>query len=76
MDGVSAAFCHMRVDDRHIFSQPTAEDLDLIDRGGFVRTAAEKLMRLAADGGEDGRIAASALERLYIEHMKLQAEQQ
>ena len=76
VDGVSAAFCHMRVDGRHLFSQPTAEDLDLIDRGGFVRTAAEKLKRLAADGGEDGRIAASALERLYIEHMKLQAEQQ
>lgn len=76
VDGVSAAFCHMRVEDRYLFSQPTAEDLDLIDRGGFVRTAAEKLKQLAADGGEDGRIAASALERLYIEHMKLPAEQQ
>lgn len=76
VDGVSAAFCHIRVEDRHLFSQPTAEDLDQIDRGGFVRVAAEKLKRLAEDGGENGEIAASALERLYIEHMKLQAEQQ
>ena len=75
VDGVSAAFCHMRVDDRHLFSQPTAEDLDRIDRGGFVRMAAEQLRRSAEGGGEDGRIAASALERLYLEHMKLQEEQ-
>ena len=75
VDGVSVAFCHMRVDDRHLFSQPTAEDLDRIDRSGFVRMAAEQLRRLAEDGGEDGRIAASALERLYLEHMKLQEEQ-
>ena len=73
VDGVSAAFCFMRVDDRRLFPQPTAEDLDRIDRGGFVRTAAEELKRLAEEGEGDGGIAAAALERLYIEHMKLQA---
>ncbi len=75
VDGVSAAFCFMRVDDRRLFSQPTAEDLDQIDRGGFVRTAAEELKRLAEEGEGDGGVAAAALQRLYIEHMKLQAEQ-
>ena len=73
MDGVSAAFCFMRFDDRRLFPQPTGEDLDRIDRGGFVRTAAEELKRLAEEGEGDGGIAAAALERLYIEHMKLQA---
>ena len=75
VDGVSAAFCFMRVDDRRLFPHPTAEDLDQIDRGGFVRTAAEELKRLAEKGEGDGDIAAAALQRLYIEHMKLQAEQ-
>lgn len=75
VDGVSAAFCFMRVDDRRLFPQPTAEDLDRIDRGGFVRTAAEELKRLAEEGEGAGGIAATALQRLYIEHRKLQAEQ-
>jgi len=76
VEGVSAAFCFMRVDDRRLFPRPTAEDLDQIDRGGFVRTAAEELKR-QAEGGSDAErdIAAEALQRLYIEHMKLQAGQ-
>lgn len=74
VEGVSAALCFMRVDDRQLFPQPSAEDLDQIDRGGFVRTAAEALKRQAEEGGETEReIAAEALQRLYIEHMKLQA---
>lgn len=77
VNGVSAAFCFLRVDDRRLFPQPTAEDLDQIDRGGFVRTAAEELKRKAAEGGEAERaIAAEALQRLYIEHMKLQTGRQ
>ena len=73
-DRVSAAFCFMRVDDRHLFPRPTPEDLDQIDRGGFVRTAAEELKHKAEEGGDAERdIAAEALQRLYIEHMKLQA---
>ena len=75
VDGVSAAFCYLRVDDSRLFPEPTADDLDRIDRGGFVRTAAEELKRLAEEGEGDGGIAAAALQRLYIEHMKLQAEQ-
>jgi DNA repair exonuclease SbcCD nuclease subunit len=76
VDGVSAALCFMRVDDRRLFPQPTQADLDRIDRGGFVRTAAEALKRKAEDGSEQDReIAAEALQRLYVEHMKLQAGQ-
>lgn len=76
VEGVSAAFCYMRVDDQRLFPRPTPEDLDRIDRGGFVRTAAEELKRKAEESSEaESDIAAEALQRLYIEHMKLQAEQ-
>jgi len=75
VDGVSAALCFMRVDDRRLFAKPTAEDLDRIDHGGFVRKAAEKLKQLAEEGEGDGGIAAAALERLFVEHMKLQADE-
>lgn len=76
VEGVSAALCFLRVDDRRLFPHPTAEDLDQIDRGGFVRAAAEELKRQSEEGGDAEReIAAEALQRLYIEHMKLQAGQ-
>ena len=75
-DGVSAAFCLMRIDDDHLFAKPTDRDLDQIDRGGFVRTAAEVLKRRAEDDSDvEQAIASQALQRLFIEHLKLQAEQ-
>lgn len=74
IEGVSAALCFLRVDDRRLFPKPTPEDLDQIDRGGFVRTAAEDLKLLSEEGAETERgIAAEALQRLYVEHMKLEA---
>lgn len=73
VDGVSAALCVLRVDARRLFPSPTAEDLDRIDRGGFVRAAAEELRLLAAGGGAEGALAAEALQKLYVEHMKLEA---
>ena len=74
-DGVSAAFCYMRVDDQQLLPKPTDEDLNQIDRGGFVRVAAEELRTLAEVGDEASITASDALQRLYIEHMKLQAKQ-
>ena len=72
-EGVSAALCFLRVDDRRLFPRPTPEDLDHIDRGGIVRAAAEDLKRQSEEGGDAERaVAAEALQRLYIEHMKLQ----
>ena len=74
VNSVSAAFCFMRIDDGRLVPKPTAADLDQIDRGGFVRKAAEVLKR-KSDNSDDTEcdIAADALQRLYIEHMKLQA---
>ncbi|WP_210241910.1 MULTISPECIES: metallophosphoesterase [Bradyrhizobium] len=76
IEGVSAALCFLRIDDLRLFPRPTAEDLDQIDRGGFVRRAAEELKRQSEELDDETRsIAAQALQRLYVEHMKLQADQ-
>jgi len=74
---VSAAFCYLEVDDGQLFPSPGKEDLDRIDRGGFVRAAADVLMQKAEDMSDpDQEVAALALQRLYVEHMKLQMRSQ
>lgn len=71
VNGVSAAFCFLRVRRERLFSRPTESDLDQIDRGGFVRKAAEILKNRAEEGDE---LAAEALLILFLEHKKLRAE--
>ena len=73
VNGVSAALCFLRVNTERLFPRPTDRDLDQIDQRGFVRTAAEILKSRVDEGDE---LAAEALQRLYIEHMKLMAEKQ
>lgn len=74
-DGVSAALCFLRVDDSRLLPNPTEEDLDRIDKRGFVRTAAENLRRIAEEGTDSEReLAAETLQRLYLEHIKLEVE--
>jgi hypothetical protein len=66
-----AALCHLRLDDRGLLITPSADDLDAIAPGGFVRAAAERLRGLAADPANPEReVAAQALMRLYVEHRK------
>ena len=72
-NGVSAALCFLRVKADRLFPRPTERDLDQIDQGGFVRSAAEILKSRADEGDE---LAAEALQRLYIENMKLMVEEQ
>lgn len=77
VDQVSAAFCYLRVDDERLFPSPSEEDLDQIDRGGFIRTAADTLKEKSEDMSDpEHEIAALALQRLYVEHMKLQTRSQ
>lgn len=77
VEQVSAAFCYLRVDDTRLFPSPSEEDLDQIDRGGFVRTAADVLKQKAEDMSDsEHEVAALALQRLYVEHMKLQTRSQ
>jgi DNA repair exonuclease SbcCD nuclease subunit len=70
--GVGAALRAMRLDDRGIVLEPTEADLDEIDRSGFVRVAADRLKSLQDDapGSEQARLAALALRRLYLEHLR------
>jgi DNA repair exonuclease SbcCD nuclease subunit len=77
VEQVSAAFCYLRVDDDRLFPSPSVEDLDQIDRGGFVRTAADVLKQKSENMSDpEHEIAAMALQRLYVEHMKLQTRSQ
>jgi DNA repair exonuclease SbcCD nuclease subunit len=74
LDDLGAALRFLRIDDRRLYLSPSAEDLDAIAHGGFVRTAAESLRAMADDPEEPARdIAARALLRLYVEHRKLMA---
>ena len=77
VEQASAAFCYLRVDDGRLFPSPSEEDLDQIDRGGFVRTAADVLRQKAENMSDsEHEVAALALQRLYVEHMKLQTRRQ
>lgn len=53
-----------------LFARPTEHDLADIDANGVLRSAAEQLQALSAEGGVEGRRAAAALERLYVEHLR------
>ena len=74
LDDLGAALRFLRVDDTRLYLSPSADDLEAIARGGFVRSAAETLRAIAGDPEEPARdIAARALLRLYVEHRKLMA---
>ncbi|MFG1284289.1 metallophosphoesterase family protein [Xanthobacter autotrophicus] len=55
-----------------LVTRPTDTDLAEIDAFGDLRAAAERLNAMAAEGGSEGRLAAAALERLYVEHHRAQ----
>ncbi len=74
LDALRAAVCWLRVDDDRLYLSPSAEDLEAIAPGGFLRVAALRLRAMADDPDEPAReIAARALLRLYAEHRKLAA---
>lgn len=53
-----------------LVTRPTDTDLAEIDAQGELRVAADRLRTLAAEGGAEGRLAAAALERLYVEQLR------
>jgi DNA repair exonuclease SbcCD nuclease subunit len=74
LDDLGAALRFLRVDEGRLYLSPSADDLQAIARGGFLRAAAETLRAMADDPEEPARdIAARALLRLYVEHRKLMA---
>jgi hypothetical protein len=66
-----ALFRFLDVSDAGLVDEPSEDDLDRIDRGGFVRTAVEWLRARADDPGDGNRdVARLALRLLYVEHVK------
>lgn len=74
LDELAAALRFLRVDDRGLYLRPSAEDLEAIAHGGFVRVAAETLRAMSDDPDEPAReIAERALLRLFAEHRRVSA---
>lgn len=64
---------YLEYDDRKLIAKPNVDDLDRIDRGGFVRAAVEQLRVQAANSDNPEReIASAALLRLYQEHVRME----
>ena len=60
---------YLRVDQAALVAEPSDDDLDRIDRSGFVRVAVERLCARAGDENDPDRaIAKAALIRLYELH--------
>jgi DNA repair exonuclease SbcCD nuclease subunit len=70
--GVGSALRVLRLDDTALLPRPTAADLEAIDHAGFVRSAADTLASRAADAADpDQALAAAAVQRLYVLHMRV-----
>jgi len=65
---------YLDVDASELMTKPTPEDVARIDVQGALASAATSLQARANGGGADAAIAAAALERLYVEVMRLGAE--
>jgi hypothetical protein len=72
LQSVGAAFRGLRFDEASLVLNPTEQDLDEIDHAGFVRVAADRLKALGEDmsNKDQALLAALALKRLYIEHLR------
>ncbi|MFG1243217.1 DNA repair exonuclease [Xanthobacter sp. V7C-4] len=71
-DGLAHELRWLDLDLGGLVTRPTDTDLAEIDAFGDLRAAAERLNAMAAEGGAEGRLAAAALERLYVEHHRAQ----
>jgi DNA repair exonuclease SbcCD nuclease subunit len=65
---------HLDLDTAGLTARPTAQDVARIDVQGALAGAAASLKARAAGPGPDAQIAAAALERLYVEAMRFDAE--
>ncbi len=65
---------HLDLDADGLSARPTAEDVARIDVQGALAGASNALQALAESGGSNSQIAAAALERLYVEAMRFDAE--
>ena len=64
---------HLRCEEEALVARPSEDDLDGIDRAGFVRAAVEELRARADDPHDPEReVARAALLRLYHEHVRME----
>jgi hypothetical protein len=72
LQNIGAALRALRFDESGLTLHPTEQDLDDIDRSGYVRVAADRLQAMAEDptNPRHAQIAALALKRLYVEHLR------
>ena len=69
--GLGSALRALRLDVSELYLKPTTEELEAIDHIGFVRVAADQLAAFADDAANPQReIAAEALQRLYVLHIR------
>jgi hypothetical protein len=62
---------HLEVDTNGLIDDPKSNDIDMLDIGGFVRTAANRLREMAADPTNPRRAAArTALRMMYVDHLR------
>lgn len=73
-DDVAHQLRWLDLDLKQLVIQPTDDDLSAIDAGGVLRTAAERLRKMADADGPDAARAMSALARLYLEQVRAPAE--
>jgi DNA repair exonuclease SbcCD nuclease subunit len=70
-DDLAHALRWLDVEDTDLIAQPTEDDVAAIDIQGTLATAVEKLKARADAGGADRHVAAAALERLYVEAIRV-----
>lgn len=72
LQSVGAALRGLRFNEAGLVLNPSDQDLDEIDRSGFVRVAADRLRVLAGDTANprQAQLARLALRRLYVEHLR------
>jgi DNA repair exonuclease SbcCD nuclease subunit len=69
--GLGSALRYLRLEADQLFAKPSIADLEAMDHVGFVRVAADRLAALAQDSFNPQReLAAEALQRLYVLHMR------
>lgn len=71
LHSVGAGVRALRFDEARLVLNPSDEDLDEIDRAGFIRVAADRLRILTGDtDARRAQLAGLALKRLYVEHLR------
>lgn len=73
-DGLTHEVRWLEVSSSGLIASPTDDDLANIDVQGTLAIVAERLRAQAADGGPSGQIARAALERLYVEALRVRDE--